>query len=325
MTSRVAIAPGWLSRARQRAFRNAPEDAGAVILRHSRIYVLPTKRGVALIATLFTMLLTSLNYALSLGFVVTFLLVGLVSAALLQTFRNLAGIEVRPLSAGETFAGAPASFALALAGRGTARAAIELVTSRGERVVTDVAAQGRTSVVVDVATTARGRVPLGRVTLSTIFPLGLWRGWAYVHFPLEAIAYPAPEAGAPPLPTTAQALDEGAGGGRDDTDLAGVREYQAGDPLQRVAWKAVAKGGGWFTKQFEGAGGGGTHVLDWNAIPGHLGTEARLARLCAWVLAAERSTRPYALRLPGTSLAPAVGRDQRRAALTALALFGAAE
>ena len=51
------------------------------------------------------MLLTSLNYALALGVGVTFLLAGLVAAALLHTFRNLAGIEIRPLAAGETFAG----------------------------------------------------------------------------------------------------------------------------------------------------------------------------------------------------------------------------
>ena len=51
------------------------------------------------------MLLGSLNYALSLGFGVTFLLAGLVAAALLHTFRNLAGIEITPLAAGETFAG----------------------------------------------------------------------------------------------------------------------------------------------------------------------------------------------------------------------------
>ena len=46
------------------------------------------------------MLLTSLNYALSLGFVVTFLLAGLVAAALLHTFRNLAGIELRAAGRG---------------------------------------------------------------------------------------------------------------------------------------------------------------------------------------------------------------------------------
>ena len=51
---------------------------------------------------------------------------------------------------------------------------------------------------------ARGRVALGRVTLSSDYPLGLWRGWAYVHFPLAGIVFPAPEVGAPPLPAGAR-------------------------------------------------------------------------------------------------------------------------
>src|SRR6185312_2666054 len=51
--------------------------------------ILPTRRGYAVIATLILMLLTSLNYALSLGLGVTFLLGGLVAAALLHAHRNL--------------------------------------------------------------------------------------------------------------------------------------------------------------------------------------------------------------------------------------------
>jgi hypothetical protein len=46
-----------------------------------------------------------------------------------------------------------------------------------------------------------------------------------------------------------------------------------------------------------------------------------LARLAAWILAAERTTRPFALALPGTRLAASSGREHRRAALTALALY----
>jgi len=88
----------WHARIRQRFFRRAPTDREPVVLRHSRIYILPTRRGLAIIATLTVMLLTSLNYALSLGFVATFLVAGLVAAALLHTFRNLAGIEVKPLA-----------------------------------------------------------------------------------------------------------------------------------------------------------------------------------------------------------------------------------
>ena len=98
---------------RQRAFRGARRPiASPVVLRHSRIYILPTRRGYAVIATLITMLLTSLNYALSLGLGVTFLLGGLVAAALLHTFRNLAGIEIKPLAASDAFAGGHVVFSL---------------------------------------------------------------------------------------------------------------------------------------------------------------------------------------------------------------------
>ena len=100
-----APAPGAWARWRQRFLRLAPGDGDEVVLRHSRIYILPSRRGTTMIATLAIMLLTSLNYALSLGFVVTFLLAGLVAASLLHAFRNLAGVEIRPLAASETFAG----------------------------------------------------------------------------------------------------------------------------------------------------------------------------------------------------------------------------
>ena len=105
---------------------SAPADRAPVVLRHSRIYILPTRRGYAVIATLITMLLTSLNYALSLGLGVTFLLGGLVAAALLHTFRNLAGIEIKPLAASDTFAGGHVVFSLAVSSGAIDRRAITI-------------------------------------------------------------------------------------------------------------------------------------------------------------------------------------------------------
>jgi uncharacterized protein (DUF58 family) len=323
-TSTTAPAPAsrgaWLSRTRQRIFRREPADFEPVVLRHSRIYILPTRRGLAFIATLATMLVTSLNYALSLGFAVTFLLAGLAAAALLHTFRNLAGLELRPLGAGETFAGNVLPFMLALAGNGVPRVAIAVAAGGNAPVAIDVAADGATPVTVPMATTRRGRIALGRVTLSSDYPLGLWRGWAYVHFPLTGIVYPDPEPNAPPLPGGAGADDSYATDGGENADLAGLRGYQPGDPMQRIAWKAVARGLGWHTKQFEGAGGGGPVALDWRALPTGLDAEQRIARLAAWTLAAEREARPYALTIPGTALTAGKGREHRRAVLTALAL-----
>ncbi|HXU53402.1 MAG TPA: DUF58 domain-containing protein [Casimicrobiaceae bacterium] len=310
-----------LARSRQRWLRRAPDDDAPVVLRHSRIYILPTRRGAAMLGTLAVMLVASLNYGISLGFVVTFLLAGLAGAALLHTFRNLAGIELKPLGAGETFAGGRVAFALALDAGTEDRARIELAADGGVATRVDVAAGAIETLSIERDAVRRGRLPLGRVTLSSSFPLGLWRAWAYVHFPLEGIVFAAPEAGAPPLPPGIAGADASARGRSDDADLAGVRPFQHGDPLSRVAWKAVARGAGWYSKAFEGSGGGGAVALDWAALPASLDVETRIARLTAWALAAEHAARAFALALPGTRLPAAQGRDHRLAVLTALALF----
>jgi uncharacterized protein (DUF58 family) len=310
----------WLKGWRSRVFRHAPADGTGVALGHSRIYILPTRRGLALIATLAIMLITSMNYALALGFVATFVLSGLVSAALLNTFRNLAGLVIRPASAGEAFAGGGLPFTLTVSGGARTRIALCIVPRDGAPRVVDIEADTIAPVTFELEATTRGRVPLGRVTIKSDFPLGLWRAWAYAHFPAAGIAYPVPEPAAPPLPMGSPGADASAQGRAEDADLAGLREYQRGDPMQRVAWKAVARGAGWYTKAFDGAGGGGPVILDFAALPGSLSTEQKLSRLTAWVLACERAARAYALVLPATRILASQGRDQRRAVLTALAL-----
>ena len=312
----------WFSPWHTRVFRTTPADVGSVALAHSRIYILPTRRGVALVGTLVIMLVTSMNYALALGFVATFVLSGVLGAALLNTFRNLTGLAIRPGSAGETFAGGRLPFSVNLAGGGRTRAAITVAARDGTARIVDVDAAAVTVVSLDILATARGRTPLGRVTISSDFPLGLWRGWAYAHFPATGIAFAAPEPSAPALPSGSAGTEGSTRGRTEDADLAGLRDYQRGDPLQRVAWKAVARGAGWFTKAFDGGGGRGPVVLDLADLPAALALEQKLSRLTAWVLACEHAARPYALVLPTLRIASSQGREHRRAVLTAIALFG---
>ena len=321
MTAPRGSRESWRARYRQRLLRTEPADRDAIVLRHSRIYILPTRRGLAVFGMIALMLLTSLNYALALGFAVTFLLAGLCAAALLHTFRNIAGIELAPLAAGETFAGGTLPFTLAIAGSASARNAITLAAGGSVPVTVDVIPDAALPVTLEVPAPKRGRVALGRVTLSSDFPVGLWRGWAYVHFPLAGVVFPAPEADAPPLPVGRDGDDAHSDSIDGDADLSGLRTYQAGDPLQRVAWKAVARGAGWHTKHFEGGGSKGPADLAWNALPHALDADQRIARLAAWVLAAERVARPFALHLPGTALPAGQGREHRRTALTALAML----
>ena len=194
-------AGSWRAGYLQRLFRHAPADHDPVILRHRRIYILPTRRGVAFLATLAMTLLTSLNYSLSLGFVATFMLAGLVATALVHTFRNLSGIELRPLAAGETFAGAVMPVHARARGRGHAALRGDAHGARLQRRSPSTSLpDSALPVALELLTPRRGRIVLGRVTLSSEFPMGLWHAWAYVHFPLAGIAFPTPEVDPPPLP-----------------------------------------------------------------------------------------------------------------------------
>ena len=317
-----AVQGSLIARWRQRLWRIEPRDGASVVLRHQRIYILPTRRGLAVIATLTTMLLTAMNYSLSLGYALTFVVAGVVASALLQTYRNLAGIVASPLASGEAFAGGKLEFTLSLATAASERRGIVVAPRSGAPVSVELPPGATRPVQLCMPTQRRGRCALGRVTVSTDFPLGLWRGWAYLHFPLSGVVYPAPEVPPPPLPTGPEGFDIRRSARAADAELAGLRDYHAGDPLNRIAWKAVARGAGWYTKQFEGTGGGGALELNWNELPTALDAEGRLARITAWILAAEREARPFSLSLPGTDLSAGSGAGHRRRALRALALFG---
>jgi hypothetical protein len=85
---------------------------GALVLEHRRVYILPVSHGYLYALVLLIMLAGSINYQLSLGFVLTFLLAGLGINGILYTFRNLANLRV---SAGRTrsvFVGQNAEFPL---------------------------------------------------------------------------------------------------------------------------------------------------------------------------------------------------------------------
>jgi hypothetical protein len=136
-------ANSWTGRVRQRMWRVAPHDLARVLLRHNRIYILPTPRGIALIVTLAIMLVTSMNYALSLGYALAFLAGGMVASALLETFRNLTGVAVSPLGAGEAFAGGELEFTLSLASGTRQRMGITVAGRQGWTASVDLAVARR--------------------------------------------------------------------------------------------------------------------------------------------------------------------------------------
>ncbi len=172
-----------------------PPERGTVVLVHRRVYIVPARLGWIYGATLVVLLIGSINYALSLGFALTFILAGVGLAGMVHTARNLARIAVSAGRAEAVFAGESAQFRLFLDGRAAhdRPAILARHVGSGSQLVVDVPAGGLGEVVLAVPATRRGWLPLGRVMLETRFPLGLFRAWSYLEPEARCLVYPRPE------------------------------------------------------------------------------------------------------------------------------------
>jgi uncharacterized protein (DUF58 family) len=305
-----------------------PPERGAIVLGHRRVYIVPSRLGLLFGGALLILLVGSINYALALGFALTFLLAGMGLAGMVQTARNLAQLRVRAARTEPVFAGDAAPFRLQLENL-TAHDRPELLVRQvasGAQTTLDVAPSGLAEAVLAVPAGRRGWLALGRVMLETRFPLGLFRAWSYVEPESRCLVYPRPEPSAlPPL-----AASDRPGGVRaraqGSDDFAGLRAWQVTDSPRQVAWKSVARydtqhvrRDPMLTKQF--AGEAVTELwLSLDDTPATLDLERRLSRLAGWVLAAERAGVRYGLILPGARLRPDSGEAHRAACLEALAL-----
>lgn len=296
-------------------------DVDPVVLHRSRIYILPTRLGLAYAGMLFAMLLGGMNYNNNLGLGLTFLLAGLGLVAMHHCHGTLSGLRLRLVEAESGFAGGRVRFRWLLENDSRMpRPAIELQAGDAPAALprADLAPIGSASAEVELPAPRRGRVPLERMVVATSHPLGLFRAWAVLHPGHSAIAWPKPverELAAPQTATDTGGAQSGASG---EEDFAGLRPFQSGDSLRRVAWKAHARGQGLHTKQYAGTEVV-THVFDWDSLPG-LAPELRLSQLCRWVLDAHERGEAYGLRLPGTSIEVNLGTAHRERCLTALAL-----
>ena len=299
--------------------------ASAHRLRQRDIHVLPTRAGLLFAAVVLAMLVASVNYQLSLGYALTFLVASIGWVAMFHTWRNLSALLLTPGRAEPVFAGEFAELSRIV--RNTlpaARFALSFTSPQSARPEHfDLAPRAEHIVCVALRAPRRGWHPVPRLTLQTRFPLGIWRAWSAWQPPLRMLVYPRPEPSGPPLPAQRSDRGDGQARGPGEQDLAALRPWQPGDSPRRVAWKAVARTASddLVVRHYEG-GDLGDLLLDWDQMPAEWDPEQRLSRLTRWVLDADALGARYAVQLPGVALAPGTGAAHRVRCLEALATWG---
>jgi uncharacterized protein (DUF58 family) len=304
-------------------------------LTQRNVYILPTRAGWMLALTLLVLLVASINYQLNLGYMLTFMLAGAAVVGMHVTHGNLRGITMN-LIAGRAdstsvsgqfhsiFAGSIAQIEVRLSHtRKSQRPSVGVAllddTHAPHWAWADVPAQGSSTVNVAFKAQRRGLHRVPNLQAETRYPLGTFRVWTVWRPKSEVLVYPAPEPHAPPLPP-GEPRSGGASAAhvQNTGEFDGVRAYRRGDPLKLVVWKKAAKSDELVSRDSSDAQRY-EMWLDYIAC-GTLEHEAKLSRLTAWVIAADKLGSNYGLRLPGREIKPASGEAHRRACLEALAL-----
>lgn len=313
-----------LQQLRQWLFRFGRDEHLPIVLTQRRIFILPTRTGVLFGAVLCVMLIGSINYNLSLGYALVFLLAGLGIVAMVHTFRNLVALRLTPGRVEPVFSGEIARFHMILENEHPqARRALDLAFGHNESVSVDILPGAQAMIAIPCPAPTRGRLDPGRITLSTRYPLGLFCAWSYPHPRISCLVYPNPiETPLPPPSAVSHTGQRHGDNGQED--FTGLRVRQLNDSPRHIAWKAVARdieNRPLLIKQF--AGGAAQELwLDLSLAPPNSGPEMKLSILTGWVIAAERTQTRYGLRLPNLELAPDLGNNHRNACLEALALYG---
>ncbi len=305
------------------ALRRQGPDPLNLVLQRRRVYILPSRFGVAFAVLVFAMILGAMNYASNLGFALAFLLSGLGLVVMHHCHNNLLATLVRYSGAHPVFAGETCEFRLTLGNdAGAPRYELTLQHNAYHTQPQDLQPGETQALALQVPTQKRGLVRLRRCSVATRYPGNLFTAWSWIHMNAECIVYPKPTTAGRPLPVNGGGDGSRAVGERGDADFAGLKTAAPGDPPQRIAWKAYARSNELLAKQFSG-GEQRAQILEWDELAG-LDTEERLSQLTRWCLDAADEGCAFGLVIPGTTISLGTDRSHLHECLKALALFDGA-
>jgi uncharacterized protein (DUF58 family) len=287
-------------------------------------FAYPTKSFGGLLFVLAAMWYAASSQNSAAAYLLLFALTAVSLVSIPHTLINLAGMTITLESVKPAFAGQEVSLPIEIMnGSRATRHGIHVAPSgsgRERKRVDPIPAGKAVRVTLRFPAQQRGEHKIGTLCLTSVYPLGFVRVLKQFATSQTYVVYPKP-AGDLQLPLSRARLPlsrSQAEIGEGD-DFAGVRGYVPGEPQRHIDWKAAARGQPLMTKQFTAEAQGFVY-LDFSALR-FTDVETRLSQLALWVIEAERARRPYALRLPGTEIPPAVGESHFHQGLRALSRF----
>lgn len=291
-------------------------------LNRKNLFIFPSATGWALVFVSALLWLLGTNYDNNLILALAFVLLSVFIICILHTHNALSGLSISANRAYPCFVGEHGEIEVKLARhRRQPYHNIVLQWDDNNPVNVDLTESDQILVKIFVEAEYRGWYRPSLLLVESYYPLGLMRCWTWLNVDIDLLSYPRAVA-AGPIPSSTAKLGSGdeqhllAAGAE---DFNGLRSYQRGDSLKHVSWKHYAQGKGMHSKEYRAYSDSSLWV-DWEYLAG-VNREARLQRLCDWVLQLSRGNSPYGLRLPGQEIKPDLGLAHKQQCLKALALF----
>ncbi|HKJ18121.1 MAG TPA: DUF58 domain-containing protein [Xanthomonadales bacterium] len=312
----------WLLRriVRRRGITTLPRT-----FEYRHIFVLPSMFGVGFGTVLAATAIGALNFNNNLALLLAFILISISLMTMFLAYRNQAGLSVLKIAAEPVFAGENALFQVLI--RNTESRNRYAICSRwntateahegGVGDCRDFLPEETLKLNLKCETWKRGRLKMQAFAIENRFPFGLFKAWSILVPEAECLVYPEPAHNPPPLPRTGRG-DHGKAQKGDGEHFHGLREYQPGDSLRRIAWRTSARHQKLFTREME-APREEACEFNWYLTPAR-DVEEKLSIMTAWILRAEHHQIPYSLEMPTEALPADLGEEHRAACLKILAL-----
>jgi len=291
------------------------------------IFILPSKFGFIFCLFVILLFVLATNYQNNLILFFAYLHSSLFVSAMFHSFFNLRGLSIELSGEFKGYANDSIAVPVTLLSQ-KCHYSLALNFVKQQKVVCQKAGCGSkpTKVVVPYIANARGIIPLERLIITSEYSLGLFKCWTKLAFPVSITVYPQALAFQQNIdPSNNKLIDDKNEKSHSINRHSGVDEfielsrYRQGESISKIAWKHLAKGQGWLTKQY---GERYSDIVSYSLqdMPAS-DIEIKLQMLCFIILQSHHKGDVYGVVVGATKLSASSGQQHLLQCLTTLAQY----
>lgn len=231
--------------------RRSPKD-DEVSLGLNNVYVFFSRQGALFGLLLLVTFVMGVNYGNNLVLGLCFYLFGIWLVAVFYTFVQVSSLKLKLIKTHLSQAGEMGFVDVEIDIKSGQPSRQIVLQFEGGELFTVSSVSAPTTVRLSVPTHQRGRMTLPKLTVHTVYPLGILKAWSYIYFKSPMYVYPKlmPFEWQHSFAHESESEQMGVMGKMGQDDFDRLDGYRAGENLSRVSWGHVARGAGMLTKHF---------------------------------------------------------------------------